>query len=167
MGTPRKPTALRLLEGNPGRRPLPKREPKPTTGISAAPPAHLSTEARVEWRRVSKILGAVGLLTGADRAALAAYCQAYGRWVQAEKALARMAERDEVTHGIIIKTSNGNAVQSPLVGAANRAMELMLKAATEFGMTPAARTRVEGGDALTPPSTPDQKPDATESRFFA
>lgn len=166
--TRRKPTALRLLEGNPSKKPLPKREPKITTALGTTPPPHLSAEARVEWRRASKILGNVGLLSAADRAAFAAYCQAYGRWVQAENALARMAERDQASHGILIKTSNGNVVQSPLVGAANRAMDLMLKAAAEFGMTPAARTRVEGSDALTPPATPKpQASDRGESRFFA
>ena len=41
-------------------------------------------------------------------------------------------------------------------------------AAAEFGMTPAARTRVEGSDALTPPATPKpQASDRGESRFFA
>jgi P27 family predicted phage terminase small subunit len=80
-----------------------------------------------------------GLMTEIDRAALAGYCQAYGRWVQAERALARMGEKDLLTGALMIKTSNGNAIQNPLVGTANKAMELMLRAASEFGMTPSAR----------------------------
>lgn len=83
------------------------------------------------------------MLTRVDRAALAAYCQAYGRWVEAEQALARMAERDPLTHGLMIKTSNGNAIQNPLVGTANRAMLDMMRCAVEFGMTPSSRTRIE------------------------
>ena len=60
-----------------------------------------------------------------------------------------MAERDLATHGLMIRTSNGNAVQNPLVGAANKAMADMMRYAAEFGMTPSARTRiaVEGRSA--------------------
>jgi P27 family predicted phage terminase small subunit len=78
-------------------------------------------------------------LSKIDRAALAAYCQSYGRWVQAEQRLAEMAERDPITAGLMIKTSNGNVVQNPLVGAANRALHEMVRIATEFGMTPSSR----------------------------
>lgn len=87
-------------------------------------------------------LYACGLLTNIDRGVLAAYCQAYGRWVQAERALAKMAARDETTHALMIKTTNGNAIQNPLVGTANNAMREMTKYAIEFGMTPSARSRV-------------------------
>ncbi|WP_321941651.1 phage terminase small subunit P27 family [Paraburkholderia tropica] len=90
-------------------------------------------------------LFALGLLTRIDRAALAAYCKAYERWVQAEQALAKMAERDLLSSGLMIKTTNGNAIQNPLVGTANRAMLDVVKFASEFGMTPAARARIEAG----------------------
>jgi P27 family predicted phage terminase small subunit len=90
-------------------------------------------------------LYSLGLLTRIDRAALAAYCKAYERWVLAEQALAKMAERDLLTGGLMIKTTNGNAIQNPLVGTANRAMLDVVKFASEFGMTPAARSRIEAG----------------------
>ena len=53
-----------------------------------------------------------------------------------------MAERDQLTSGLMIKTTNGNAVQNPLVGTANKAMGDMVRYAAEFGMTPSARSRV-------------------------
>ncbi|WP_395066171.1 phage terminase small subunit P27 family [Paraburkholderia silvatlantica] len=87
----------------------------------------------------------LGLLTRVDRAALAAYCMAYERWVKAEQALAKMAERDLLTGGLMIKTTNGNAIQNPLVGTANKAMLVMVRIATEFGMTPAARASIAAG----------------------
>ena len=43
----------------------------------------------------------------------------------------------------MIKTSNGNLVQNPLVGTANKAMSEMMRYAVEFGMTPSARSRVD------------------------
>jgi P27 family predicted phage terminase small subunit len=84
------------------------------------------------------------VLSGIDRAALAAYCQAYGRWVVAERAIAKMAERDQLTEGLMIKTTNGNAVQNPLIGTANKAMADLVRYAAEFGMTPSARSRISG-----------------------
>ena len=85
---------------------------------------------------------ALQLISNLDRGALGAYCQAYGRWSAAETALARMAARDTVTEGLIVKTKSGNLIQNPLVGAANKAMADMVRYATEFGLTPSARSRV-------------------------
>lgn len=79
-----KPAALKLLDGNPGKRPIRGVEPRPPGGKPSCP-AHLSPTAKAEWKRLAGALHQVGLLTSADRAALAAYCQAYGRWVEAEK----------------------------------------------------------------------------------
>lgn len=80
----------------------------------------------------------VGLLTEADVASLAAYCQAYGHWHTAEETLARMADRDEHMHGLLIKTVDGNPRRNPLVKVAADAAEDMLRFAGEFGLTPVA-----------------------------
>ncbi len=136
-----KPTHLKLVTGNPGKRPMPRAEAKVVPALPSPPP-HLADEAKVEWGRISDDLFKVGLLSHIDRAALAAYCQAYGRWVQAERALAEMAKRDQLTGGLMIKTTNGNAIMNPLVGIANKAAADMVRYAVEFGMTPSARSRI-------------------------
>ncbi|MEX3690615.1 phage terminase small subunit P27 family [Paraburkholderia sp. BR14263] len=138
------PTELKLVKGTlkPERRNW--HEAKPRKGKPTAP-AHLTGPARTEWNRLVDELHAIGLLTRIDRAALAAYCQAYGRWVEAELAVARMAERDMLTKGLMIKTTNGNAIQNPLVGIANKAMQDMVRYAVEFGMTPSSRAGIEAG----------------------
>lgn len=140
-GTKPKPTRLKLIEGNRGKRPLNSKEPRTVTARPSAPP-HLTADALEEWNRVATWLHRIGLLSEVDRAALAAYAQAYGRWVQAERAIAKMAEKDQLTGGLMIKTSNGNAIQNPLVGTANKAAADMMRYAAEFGMTPSARTRI-------------------------
>jgi P27 family predicted phage terminase small subunit len=109
------------------------------------PPAILTKPAKEEWLRVSVELYRLGLLTLVDVQILAAYCQAYGRWIAAERAIARMAERDQLSDGLMIKTTNGNAIQNPLVGTANKAASDMVRYATEFGLTPAARARLAIG----------------------
>lgn len=136
------PTNVKMVMGNPGKRPLPQNEPRPKSGKPCAP-AHLNEDAKLEWVRVERELESLGILSGLDRAAFAAYCQAYGRWVQAERTLSKMNNQAE---GLVIKTSNGNMIQNPLVGIANKAMADMVRYAAEFGMTPSARSRVSVGD---------------------
>ena len=99
-----KPTALKLIDGNPGKRPINANEPK-TTGGKPTCPSHLSPTAKSEWKRISGTLHEMGILTAVDRAALAAYCQAYARWVDAEKKLAATPP--------LIKTPSGYVQQSP------------------------------------------------------
>jgi P27 family predicted phage terminase small subunit len=152
------PTALKLVKGNPGKRPLNKREARVKASQPTAP-AFLNDDAKVEWSRVAGILFDAGLMTEIDRAALAAYCQAYGRWAEAERALARMAAKDEANRALMVKTVSGNAIQNPLVGIANKAKADMMRYAVEFGMTPSARSKVTAGD-------PDASADPAQE-FFA
>ena len=60
-----KPTALKLLEGNPGKRPLNGREPVPPRAALKCP-AWLLPEAKKEWKRLAPALEAMGVLTMAD-----------------------------------------------------------------------------------------------------
>lgn len=129
------PTALKLLTGNPGKRPVNTTEPNPPS-IAPDCPEHLSAEAKQEWARISIQLLDLGLLTQLDRSALAAYCQAYGRWVAAELQIDRTSE--------IVKTIKGNSVQNPWLWVANRALDQMKDFLTEFGLTPVSRCRIHG-----------------------
>jgi len=132
QGRKPKPTKLKLLEGNPGRRPIRKDEPDPPPAIPSCPD-HLSLEAKREWERVTPLLEKLGLLSQIDGAALSLYCQAWGRWVEAEEALR--------TYGVMVKSPNGFPMQSPYLAVANRAMEQIRAMLTEFGMSPSSRTR--------------------------
>jgi P27 family predicted phage terminase small subunit len=140
-----KPAHLKLIEGNPGKRRIPQNEPRPEIGEMPEAPVFLTVDARSEWDRVSIQLHRMGLLTEIDVASLAAYCQAYGRWVTAERVIAAMAEKDQLTGGLMIKTTNGNAIQNPLIGTSNKAASDMVRYAAEFGLTPAARARLALG----------------------
>jgi P27 family predicted phage terminase small subunit len=143
------PTRLKVVAGTARKHRLNENEPRPDPARPDAP-GHLSRAARSEWDRVIEETVNLGIMTNLDRGALAAYAQAYGRWVAAETALARMAERDSVTEGLIIRTKAGNAIQNPLVGAANKAMADMVRYAAEFGLTPSSRTRVASVSPLSP-----------------
>lgn len=128
-----KPTELKRLQGNPGKRRLNDSEPRPAATMPRCP-SHLTGEAKAEWRRVARVLHESGLLTQIDRAALAIYCQAWARWVKAEGQVAR--------HGEVVKSAAGNVMQNPYLSIANRAMKQMQLMARELGMTPSARSQI-------------------------
>ena len=66
-----KPTAMKELEGNPGKHPLNTSEPKPNKKAPACP-KWLEPEAKKEWRRLAKQMEAIGILTLMVKAGLAA-----------------------------------------------------------------------------------------------
>jgi len=83
---------------------------------------------------MARILHDLGLLTGLDRAMLMAYCKSYEQYVDA----VRMTDR----FGTVTLTANRTPVMSPYLSVANRALANMTRIAVEFGLTPAARSRV-------------------------
>ena len=87
---------------------------------------------------MSKQLEQLGLLTELDRAAFAAYCQAYARWKEAEEFITK--------HGSMIRTPNGYLQQVPQVSIAQTNQKLMLKYCAEFGLTPSSRSRIIASD---------------------
>jgi P27 family predicted phage terminase small subunit len=128
------PTRLKVLYGNPGKRPLNHAEPPPHVAIPHCP-KHLDAEARREWRRLAKELQALGLLTRLDRAALAAYCQVWSRWVKLEAIVQRVGEA-------ILDKETGRLYTNPYLTALNAALRQLHAFGSEFGSTPASRTRL-------------------------
>lgn len=121
-----------------GRKPVQTAHDLKASRLGAMPrcPAHLSEVAYREWRRLATPLFEASILTLADRAALAAYCQAWARWVEAE---IRLAETPT-----LLKTPSGYVQQSPWLSVANKQMDLMGRFMGELGLTPSARSRIRG-----------------------
>lgn len=133
-GPPPDPTVIRLLKGNPGKRAISADEPKPRVKAPPCPP-ELNDAAKKEWRRVSRLLVKLGLLTEVDRAALAGYCDAYATWITS-------AEKIQATGMVIVY--KGLPMQSPWVAIHANAGKLMLRFLQEFGLSPSSRSRVKG-----------------------
>jgi P27 family predicted phage terminase small subunit len=146
------PTALKVFRGNPGKRPLNDQEPQPRRGPLTCP-QHLDAEAKKEWRRVAKELNALGLLTVIDRATLAAYCQAWSRWLKLESIVQQTGEV-LIDVDPVSKKPTGALYSNPYFAALNKTLRTLHQFASEFGMSPSSRTRLsmprlEGqGDAL-------------------
>lgn len=145
-----KPTALKRLAGNPGKRPLGGGEPQPPVPTNAYAPRHLNAEAKREWRRMVKLLMGLGLYSEVDRAALAMYCQAWGRWVEAERMVEKLGE--------VLVSEKGGLYQNPWLAVANRAWDQMRKILPEFGLTPSSRSRLMV-------SAPGEEPSLAEILF--
>ena len=128
------PTALRVVRGNPGKRPLPKSEPHPAVRLPPAP-SWLTPEAKAEWKRTGEKLLRVGVMTETDTTALLLYCETWARWKDAQDQLVKFGP-------IVQQGKNKYLAQSPYLQIANKAAEQLTKLLVEFGMTPSSRSRV-------------------------
>lgn len=127
-GQGRKPKASKIAER--------QRNSLPEPELRRLPPApkHIDDVAKAEWKRMGNMLLDSGLFTKLDTTALSSYCVAYSRWVSAESSLQQF--------GTVIVAQSGFPVQSPYLAIANKAMDQMLRLMSEFGLTPASRTRI-------------------------
>lgn len=158
-----KPVALKLLEGNPGKRSLDLSDGvNPRVQIPSAP-KHLGPEARKEWKRITPLLEELGLISGLDRTALALYCQAAGRLAELETAFNGKVDRlvdagkavkvsyaDAVYEASHAVTPSGYAQQSVIVQLIRSHREQVNRYLMHFGLSPAARGRVQASNYVQP-----------------
>jgi len=141
-----KPTNLKILEGNPGKRLLNLNEPRPELTKPHCP-TWLRLEAKREWRRIAPQLEKIGLLSKLDRVALAGYCQTYAKWRQAEEFI----EKHGFSLTIPKKDEEGRVIsmyiqQYPQVSIAKQCLDQIKAFCAEFGLTPAERSRLSIGE---------------------
>jgi P27 family predicted phage terminase small subunit len=123
----------------------------PVPDVIPYAPKFLNDEAKDEWNRMVNILLDLGLYTEVDHAALAMYCQAWGRWVDAECKLKKSGQ-------VVTSEKTGILYQHPYLSIANRAWQQMREMLSEFGLTPAERSRLH----VTPV---DEEPSLAEQLF--
>lgn len=121
-----KPTFLKLITGNPGKRELNLDEPVPAGALLEAP-ATLSPRAREIWDESLRHAPA-GMLTPLDGAALETFCRS--------KALVEDASR-------LIDLAGGANAPGHYFGILNRQTQSMMRAIVELGFSPVSRTRVK------------------------
>jgi phage terminase small subunit len=125
---PRKPTALKLLQGNPGKRRLPENEPQPEIG--ATRPPGMTREAREVWDELAPMLTSNRVLSEMDAIALAHLCNLEAN----RRELSKMKDRARAP---------GDAVFRVEVMKEERKLSPALAAMFgRFGMTPSDRSRV-------------------------
>jgi len=119
-------------------------------GSCPEPPPHIQGFAADEWWSTGPELHRLGLLTRIDVLAFAAYCHAFGQWRMAAESLAKMQANDPTMNAMIIKTKYGDAAMNPLVSIARKHAGDVIRYASEFGLTPVARTRLAAGGYVPP-----------------
>ena len=133
------PTRLKVIRGNPGKRPLNANEPMPAGDLSE-PPDWFSETQKAGWNYAIEH-APQGLLRKLDRSVLTA-------WVVAED-LHRRASEQVDKFGIITKAPNsGVPIQSPYLPVVNKQAQVMMKAAEQLGFSPASRSRIQLIDAV-------------------
>ncbi|MFE4355118.1 phage terminase small subunit P27 family [Kitasatospora sp. NPDC056800] len=139
------------MTGNPGNRPIP--DAPVASGDFPSPPDWLDDIALAEWNRLAPILDGMGIITPADRVAIAAYCQAYSLYVN--------ATRDLSANGFSAEGRQGSVVKNPALQAQIAAQDQMAKWGGKLGLTPADRARL----AVAPGD--DAGPDADVLRLLS
>lgn len=145
VGRPPKPTAIRILEGNLGHRPLPAEEPQPAKGVFETP-ADLSPGALALWESLVPELDRLDLLTIVDGTSLEAACRGADA--------AKLADAEVSKLLAVVGKGEGNQETyyrlSMLNSVSKKGWQQWKSFATEFGLTPASRVRLS--------TAPDPRP---------
>lgn len=131
-----KPTKLRELNGNAGKRPLNTNEPKFSEIVNIEPPKWLPDLAVEMWHRVVPELLANKILTLVDIHNVEAFCLAYARW--------REAESHVNDNGVVMNTPMGGMVKNPALTVVNEAKKQMIQFGSLLGLDPSSRSRLTG-----------------------
>lgn len=127
-----KPTELKAVQGNPGHRPLNKREPRPKSPVKR--PRGLGKGAAKFWRDHAPELERLQILTGIDAAAFQLMAEHY--------AIAVQAARELHESGLTVEGKDG-LKKNPLAQVFKDNAVAFKSFAAEFGMTPSSRTRLK------------------------
>lgn len=132
-----KPTKLKELNGNAGKRALNKNEPKFDQITNVEPPEWLEPLAVEMWQRVVPQLCANNLLTVGDLHNVEAFCTAYARWRQAQ---------DEINnHGVVVSHPETGVLQkNPAVTVMNETARQLVTFGSLLGLDPSSRARLTG-----------------------
>jgi P27 family predicted phage terminase small subunit len=138
-----KPTRLKLLEGNPGGRPINKNEPEPERGIPAIPEWLKAFPVAVdEWERESEILDGMGVMTLAEAGTLAMRCylasqiQEMALEIKDEGRVAYTSRMDSLGNEIMDAKANPKCIQLKNIITEYRQIGSLL------GLDPASRPRL-------------------------
>jgi P27 family predicted phage terminase small subunit len=147
-GRPRKPTKIKEMQGTLEKSRTVENEmmPSKVNGIPHAPQILLNIERAADlWDELVNELSNLDMLHGVDLPILTAYCIEMANYMRLEAYLTE--------EGRTFETPNGFEQKRPEVNMSRECLDRALKLATQFGLTPVARTKIsmptkDGGDEL-------------------
>jgi P27 family predicted phage terminase small subunit len=134
----RKPTALRLLEGDRSHRPRNTREPMPDP-IAPPKPETLSDGARVVWDEYAPDLERHGLLTALDGVVFETFCEALA---------AHRRSVALIKPALLVKGRRDALVVNPGWRVFRDSALLVYRLGAEFGLSPASRASLTTGEPV-------------------
>lgn len=145
-GPQAEPTALKILKGNPGKRPINQSEPTPASGIPQMP-EHFSDIEKQLWQVfTAELAGVPGLLTVIDGHALEKLVSLEADWLEND---ARLKES-----GHLYEDRSGKITKSPRLAIKQELTEQCLILYREMGLTASARSRLHVAAAPPPAKSP-------------
>jgi P27 family predicted phage terminase small subunit len=137
-----KPTSLRQLQGNPGKRPFNSLEPKPEIGAPKMP-KWLTGAARKEWRAIVQELTRTGVLARVEYATLTGYCIAWAQVQEAQKEV----ERIGLVISVEVQDKDGSfhvtgTRKNPACTVLDCALKQLRAFSSELGLSPSSRSKV-------------------------
>jgi len=143
-GRPKKPSALKVLEGTKRSDRINPNEPQPDDG-SLTPPDHLTDIGKEAWLDMGNKLLRVGVFSNTDESGFALLCDSWAEWRELReqvKAQGYTYEQTTATGEMMIRAN-------PAVTLASDAFKRVKGLLIEFGMTPASRAKVSAKQAVT------------------
>ena len=137
-GPRKQPTLLKVLRGNPGKRPLNKNEPLPAAD-NIHPPKHLKGLPLEKWHEITPTLIAIGVMTNLDVDPIARWCTMYEQALKCSKSVAEGRDQFPVygENGKII-----NLKSTPDAINIHKYYAAMLRIEQEYGMTASSRSAI-------------------------
>jgi len=136
------PTQIKIARGNPGKRKLNTKEPKPSNARPRRPLA-LSKLADACWKSLIPKLDKLGVLTQTDSDMLVLYCETWGRWREARDWIKKHGAKYPVM-GEDGRPKFWKPWPEIQIEIASRFT--LIRLASEFGMTPSSRTQIVGSE---------------------
>jgi P27 family predicted phage terminase small subunit len=142
MARPPKPTALKLIEGNKGKRPIDKQEPDPDYLHDLEAPDWLPDSAKVVWNEVAPSLSKSKLLTCVDIEPLAMGCVAIAQYRAATTHVGNAPVKCKYTEDEEGNVRSVGEHINPWALIQSMTFKQAMVVFEKFGMTPQARTRI-------------------------
>jgi P27 family predicted phage terminase small subunit len=138
-GRPPKPPELKLIQGNPGHRPIQGLRPESAPYDFVPPPSvALSERGAMIWEEMRELMQASGIIKPENAYQLAAYCETVADYQASCEGLSRTGGR------VVVGSVKDGYERNPFLVAKEKSAQLMRLQAADLGLTPAARSRVQG-----------------------
>lgn len=135
MGRKATPTHLKLLSGNPGKRPINHDEPQVDGDLRTVPPPKgLGTEAKKMWKRMLEN-SPHGMLKNLDQAELMRFCIAHESYIKAYEMVK--------TQGEVILNRHGDQKTNPWLAVMIKQGEIMASSGSNLGFSPVSRSKIK------------------------